>query len=440
MKYQPVIGLEVHIELKTKSKMFCRCSANHFAKLSNIYVCPVCLGLPGALPVPNQKAIEWCVLAGLALNCQVPLFSKFDRKNYFYPDLPKGYQISQYDQPFSQKGWLKIGERRVGITRVHLEEDTAKLIHRGGSTLIDFNRSGVPLMEIVSEPDIQSPNQAKAYLKKLQQIIRYLGISDGDMEKGSMRCEANISLKKCLDRGYPCQGLPLYKVEIKNLNSFRFLEKALNYEIARQTKLLQVGKKPIQETRGWNQAKQITFSQRIKETAADYRYFPEPDIPPIRWNQFQITKLKSQIPELPDEKIKRFIEKYGLSEYQIEILIATREKADYFEKTVKTGKKHGVSALKIANIIINKRIDIKQYLPSELIQILVKKQTSQVTTLKTINNWVKQALVVNQKAIKDYKDGKKQALTFLIGQVQRLAKGKADPKITKEILKRNLKK
>lgn len=439
MKYQPIIGLEVHVELKTKSKMFCGCSAEHFGKAVNSHVCPVCLGLPGALPAPNQKAIEFCVIAGLSLNCQVPLFSKFDRKNYFYPDLPKGYQISQYDQPFCKKGWLKIGERRVGITRVHLEEDTAKMIHRGGSTLIDFNRSGVPLMEIVSEPEIHSSEDAKIYLKKLQQIIRYLGISDADMEKGSMRCEVNISLKgRILQRVGPLKGLPLYKVEIKNLNSFRFVERALAYEIKRQEKALENNEKLIQETRGWDEKKGKTFSQRIKETAADYRYFPEPDIPPIRWTKEQVSNLKLKIPELPDAKQARFQKKYELQAPQAVILTATRKRADYFEEAVKVGSKHKVPTGKIANIMINQRIDISRYLPAELIQLLVKKKTSMIVDEKQLGDWVKQVIRSQPRASADYQSGKTAALEFLMGQVQRLAKGKADFVKTRKLFKKIL--
>lgn len=456
MKYQPIIGLEIHIELKTKSKMFCGCLADHFAKKPNTQVCPVCLGLPGALPVANKRAIEWTVLAGLALECRIPLLSKFDRKNYFYPDLPKGYQVSQYDQPFAINGELQSRisdlarglpeagnnqQSTIRIRRVHLEEDTAKLIHtsvRGKKcTLIDFNRSGVPLMEIVTEPDLRSPQEAKEFLKKLQQIVRYLGVSDCDMEKGSMRCEANVSLTpQAPNSKLQTPSLPDYKVEIKNLNSFRFVEKALVYEITRQGKLLRQGKKPRQETRGWDEIKQVTYPQRWKEKAQDYRYFPEPDLPPIRWTKKEIETLRNSLPELPDEKMSRFQKKHKLSQYQARILTDTREKADSFEETVKVGKKHKLDSKAIANVIINKRVDPAKFLPAELIQVLVKKQTRPSIDDKKLAVVINQVLKANQKAVADYKKGKASVVEFLVGQVMRETKGRADPEqVRQEIIK-----
>ena len=439
--WESIIGLEIHIELKTKSKMFCRCSADYFGHQPNTHVCPICLGLPGALPVANKKAIEWTVLAGKALNCQIPLFSKFDRKNYFYPDLPKGYQISQYDLPLAINGELKfkIGnlKLKIRIKRVHLEEDTAKMIHTGKATLLDFNRSGVPLMEIVTEPDIRSPQEAKKFLKKLQQVIRYLGISDCDLEKGSMRCEANVSVRRRLP-AVSDQALPSYKVEIKNLNSFRFVKKALAYEIERQIKLFQQDEEPIQETRGWDEVKQVTRPQRIKEEAQDYRYFPEPDLPPIRWTQKELSVISRQLPELPDEKTARFQKKYHLSFYQAQILAQTQEKADYFEEAVKIGKKYQISPQKLANVIINKRVDFKKILPAELIKILVKKKRAPRISEEELEKLIDQVLAQHPQAVADYQKGKKEAVGFLLGQVMRLAQKKIDPIKTKALILKKL--
>src|ERR1035437_1216583 len=386
MNYKTVIGLEVHVELKTKSKMFCNCSADYFGQKPNTHTCPVCLGLPGALPVPNKQAIEWCVMIGLALNCDIPLFSKFDRKNYFYPDLSKGYQISQYDEPFCLKGHIEINNKKFGITRVHMEEDTGKLLHENingqEASLIDFNRSGVPLVEIVTEPDFDNATDVKKYLQKLQQIVRYLGVSDADMEKGQMRLEPNISVSLDVNS----KELPKYKVEVKNINSFGFVEKAIDFEIKRQLEILQKGGIPAQETRGWDENKNKTVSQRAKEEANDYRYFPEPDIPPIRWTQKQIDDLRLKIKELPDEKLARFIKDYSLTNYDAEILTREIELASYFEQAVKDAQGK-VTAKQIANHIINRKINTDEILPAKLIEEILhlsKTEDINVDELKTI--------------------------------------------------------
>jgi len=498
-KFEPIIGLEIHVELKTKSKMFCGCDANWFGKPPNSLCCPVCLGLPGALPVPNRKAVEWCVMLGLALNCEIPEFSKFDRKNYFYPDLPKGYQISQYDKPFCINGWLEINslikklsdkdtsdggpdssetpprwrdQKKIRIRRVHMEEDTGKLLHATVAgekcTLIDFNRSGVPLVEIVTEPDIRSSEEARVFLKKLHQIIRYLGISDADMEKGSMRLEPNISLRRCrsvkdtseVARRDSSDGggiskdlleveeleLPSYKVEVKNINSFNFAKKAIDYEIKRQIEILKRGEIPRQETRGWDEKKGITYSQRSKEEAHDYRYFPEPDIPPIRWTESQISNLKSQIPELPDEKIKRFMRDYQLSEYDATILTDKLEVANYFEKAVSlkdtpevlrndSSDGGGISTKTIANWIINKKADISKTSPEELVKLISQQSQKPTISEEELEKAIKKVINSNSKAVADYKSGKQQALMFLVGQVMREIKGKAEAGKIKEKLR-----
>lgn len=428
-EFAPVIGLEVHVELKTKSKMFCGCLADYFGHKPNTHCCPVCLGLPGALPVPNEKAIEWCVMLGLALNCKIPPVSKFDRKNYFYPDLPKGYQISQYDTPLCVNG--KLG--KIRIRRVHMEEDTGKLIHTEEGTLIDFNRSGVPLVEIVTEPDIHSAQEARIFLQKLQQIIRYLEISDADMEKGSMRLEPNISIKAKSDK-----GLPSYRVEVKNINSFRFVERTIDYEIKRQEELLSHGEKIKQETRGFDPQKGITLPQRGKEEAQDYRYFPEPDIPPMRWDKDSILKLQVQIPELPDAKLIRFTREYSLSEYDANILTTSLPLANYFEESIKVGKEHGLSPKQIANVLINRKINLEEVLPAELIQMILQKVTPPTVKEEELKKIIKKVLLDNQKAVSDYKSGKTQALMFLVGQVVKETKGKADATTIKNLIEKEL--
>ena len=433
MKYTPIIGIEVHVELGTLSKMFCGCDAKHFNIKPNTHTCPICLGLPGALPVPNEKAIYWTLVIGHALACTIAKESKFDRKHYFYPDLPKGYQISQHDKPFCIDGFLKLSDgKKVDITRVHLEEDTGKLIHatvKGKPvSLVDFNRSGVPLVEIVSEPDINSSTEAKDYVKKIQQIVRYLGVSDCDMEKGSMRLEANISLTSD-------GSLPSYKVEVKNLNSFRFFKEAIDYEIVRQAAILDSGKPPTQETRGWQEDKRKTLPQRTKEAAQDYRYFPEPDIPPITPDMKKFKKIWTDLmTELPDKKIDRFVNKLKISRQTAEVLTSTKELATYFEETVRIGKKHNIDAKQLANIIANKKLDIDKYSPDKFVKILVNQQSSSIKDEKILTIWVDQVIEENPQAVVDFKNGKTSVLGFLIGQIQRQAKGKADIGTIRELL------
>lgn len=437
MKYTPVIGLEVHVELKTNSKMFCGCSADYFGQTPNTHTCPVCLGLPGALPFPNKKAIEWCVMIGLSLSCEIPLFSKFDRKNYFYPDLAKGYQISQYDKPFCKNGFIELSNgKKIGITRVHMEEDTAKLTHQSGSqnySLIDFNRSGVPLVEIVTEPDFDSAEEVKEYLQKLQQIVRYLGVSNADMEKGNMRLEPNISLRK---EGQ--KDLPNYKVEVKNINSFSFVGKAIDFETKRQAEILDEGKIPVQETRGYVEKSSSTVSQRVKEEASDYRYFPEPDIPPIRWTEKQISELKAKLPELPSKKQTRFVSEYNLSSYDAMNLTIDKNKADYFEEAVVSGTKI-VTPKQIANILINKKIDIEKVLPAKLIEEIVKSSQKSNINEEELDKIVENVLSENQKAVEDYKKGKQTVIMFLVGQVMRRFKEKIDAEKVKAVLTAKLK-
>ena len=337
MKYETIIGLEVHAQLLTRSKMFCGCSADYASTSPNTHVCPVCMGMPGVLPVINRQAVEFTMMTALALNCPVAEFTKFDRKNYPYPDLMKGYQISQYDAPIGGKGWLNIEvggqEKKIGITRVHLEEDTAKLLHRatpGGEdySLVDINRAGTPLMEIVGEPDIRSPEEARQYLIKLRSILRYLGVSTGNMEEGSFRCDANISLRPVGSTEFGA------KVEVKNMNSFKAVYLAMDYEVKRQTKAAEEGKKLVQETRGWVEDKGKTVSQRSKEYAHDYRYFPEPDLPPLAISREWVEEVRVKLPELPEAKRNRFMTEYGLPQYDADLLTASRAMADYFEAAI----------------------------------------------------------------------------------------------------------
>jgi len=471
MTYEIVIGLEVHTQLLTKSKMFCSCSADYASAPPNTHVCPICLGMPGVLPGINEKAIEYTVMTALALNCTIPEYTKFDRKNYFYPDLMKGYQISQYDAPIGKGGWLTVdsngSRKRINITRVHLEEDVAKLWHRGDYSLIDVNRSGVPLMEIVSEPEISSPEEARDYLIKLHNILRYLGVSTGNMEEGSFRCDANISIRPSNSK----KLLP--KVEVKNMNSFKAVYQALEYEARRQRKVLEEGGELIQETRGWIEEAGITVTQRTKEYADDYRYFPEPDLPPLVLDRAWIEEIRARLPELPEARRDRLMTQYGLSLYDANILTSSRAMADYFENCVKLmdpGKAKTVSNWLLGDFsrllnATNTEVGNVKISPKHLAEMLdlvdngtisgpaakavfeemfrsgkraseivTEKKLSQISDAGEIREVVKQVMADNTGAVADYASGKQQALTFIIGQVMKATRGRANPGVVREII------
>jgi len=475
MTHEIVIGLEVHTQLLTKSKMFCSCSADYASAPPNTHVCPICLGMPGVLPVINEKAIEYTVMTALTLNCTIPEYTKFDRKNYFYPDLMKGYQISQYDAPIGKGGLLTIDSngtrKRINITRVHLEEDVAKLWHRGDYSLIDVNRSGVPLMEVVSEPEISSPEEARDYLIKLHNILRYLGVSTGNMEEGSFRCDANISIRPVDSREF------LPKVEVKNMNSFKAVYQALEYESRRQRKVLKEGGELVQETRGWIDEAGITVTQRTKEYADDYRYFPEPDLPPLVWDRAWIEEIRARLPELPEARRDRFMTQYGLPLYDANILTSSRAMADYFENCVKLmdpGKAKTVSNWLLGDFsrllnATNTAIENVKISPKHLAQmlglvdngtisgpaakavfeemfrsgkgaseIITEKKLSQISDAGEIREVVKQVMANNTGAVADYTSGKQQALTFIIGQVMKATRGRANPAVVREIITQEL--
>lgn len=441
-KYKVIIGMEVHVELKTASKMFCSCKNDPFhAGKPNIYTCPVCLGLPGALPVANKKAIEWTIALGLSLGCKINTISKFDRKHYFYPDLPKGYQISQYDLPFCYQGKVSTSLGDIGITRVHLEEDTGKLIHQKVNgrdvSLIDFNRSSVPLVEIVTEPEIYSATQAKEYAKKLRQIVRYLDISECDMEKGGMRLEANISLMKEGDK-----KLADYKVELKNINSFRFLEKGIEYEIKRQEEILEKGETPIQETRGYNAEKNITFSQRTKEGAADYRYFPDPDLPPINIKEKWFSEIKSLVPEPLDNLFSHWKSEYDIDRETGELLFETSHESKWLEELFKKVKAMNLPANKLANLLVHRKlkIDIFKDDPEKAAEEYKKSIAIDEVGDEEINSYIERAIKANPQAVLDYKSGKFQAVNFLVGQVMREIKKKIEFKRILQLIKTSLEK
>lgn len=500
MKYETIIGLEIHAELKTKSKMFCACNNDANNQAPNTTVCPICLGHPGTLPVPNRQAIDWTILTGLALNCQINQQSKFDRKNYFYPDLPKGYQISQYDQPLAYDGYLEVDGEKVMITRIHLEEDTGKSLHVKDHTLLDFNRAGTPLMELVTEPVIKDAATAKKFCQSYQQILRYLEISSADMEKGEMRCEANISVQSPGDWKYENGEIKPKndriklnaKVEVKNINSFRALEKAINFEIKRQTAALENGEEITAETRGWNENTGETFSQRKKETSADYRYFPEPDIPPLIISQPQLAQLKATLPELPAQKKIRFTREYGLPPETAEILVADKMLAAWTEQVISeleawieangddADRQERRLAKTAANWITrelysylktdNKRIEelkmtaenfaelvclIYQnkitaaagqsilekmyYEGGDPTDIMIERGLEQLDDSAEIEAVVKKILTDNPNQVAQYRQGKGAVLQFFIGQVMASTRGKANPKVVQELLTKLLK-
>lgn len=433
--YALICGAEIHVELKTKSKMFCSCKNDPFhAPQPNIYTCPVCLGMPGALPVANKKAIEDCILIGLALGCKIAKVSKFDRKHYFYPDLPKGYQISQYDEPFCFEGSVDTSFGPVRITRVHMEEDTAKLLHDTVDgkkvSLIDFNRSSVPLVEIVTEPDIHSAEQAKEFLKKVRDIIRTLGVSDCDMEKGSMRLEANISLAPTPAGPGPA-GLPSYKVEVKNINSFRYFANSLTTEFARHAEILDKGETPIQETRGYRADTGTTVSQRTKEEAADYRYFPDPDIPPIIISDEWLAEIKSRLVELPSTKIDSLIA-LGIVESAAKIIVANQVMMDYLDQVKSIDPKSVVQATKD---LVNKKVDYQTVSPEEYLKSLQAESADKITDESVLKPIIEKILADNPSVVADYKAGKQNALGFFVGAVMKATAGKADPAVTNKLLK-----
>ncbi len=476
MSYILTVGLEIHAELNTKSKMFCSCFNNPAEKEPNKNVCPVCLGHPGTLPVPNEEAIRKVLRVGLALNCTIAEHSKFDRKNYFYPDLPKGYQISQYDMPFCKGGFLQVGERRINITRIHLEEDTARLMHPEGAdrSLADFNRAGVPLMELVTEPEITSGKEAAAFAQELQMILRYLEVSDADMERGQMRVEANISIRK---EGESALGT---KVEVKNLNSFRSVEQAIIFESKRQEQVLESGAKVVQETRGWDDKKGETYSQREKEEAHDYRYFPEPDIPLLSFSAEEIARLRADIPELPQARRVRFMEEYDLPLKEAAFLVQERELGDYYEKTASEFKELGGTNLKLlCNYLVSDLLGLlqggsvqnKEFLITpenfaELILLLEKQKITssvakqvlkkmfatgadpdhiieeggfaQVQGEEDIARIAQEVVAANPKAVADFKKGKEATLQFLIGKMMAASKGAIDPATAEQALRRVL--
>lgn len=474
MNWEAVIGLEVHAQMLTTTKIFCGCPTT-FGNEPNSQTCQICIGMPGVLPVLNKKALEFAVRTGLATNCTVAQYSRFARKNYFYPDLPKGYQISQYEHPICEHGHIDITVdgtvRRIGITRIHMEEDAGKNIHEGtgGYSFVDLNRTGVPLMEIVSEPDIRSPKEAAEYMRKLRGILRYLGVCDGNLEQGSLRCDANVSIRPAGQKEFGTRA------EVKNINSFRNVEKAIEYEIRRQIKLIEEGGKVVQETRLWDADKGITESMRSKEEAHDYRYFPDPDLVPITVEQSWIDGIRSSLPELPEAKSRRFVSDLGLPEYDADLLSSERETAEWFENAVKAGgQPKAVSNWMMGELMKllneeNRAIDDCPIRPSQLAdmlqlidkgtisgkiaktvfdemyktgkdaaEIVKEKGLVQISDSSEIEKIVDEILAKSPKEIERFKAGDEKLIGFFVGQAMKASKGKANPQMLNELLKKKL--
>lgn len=478
MEYEVVIGCEVHVELKTKTKIFCSCPTE-FGGEPNTHVCPVCLGLPGTLPVLNKKVLEYAIKAGLAMNCEIAHFSKFDRKNYFYPDLTKAYQISQFDLPICKNGYIDIetskGKKKIGITRIHMEEDAGKLVHQGATittsagSLADYNRAGVPLIEIVSEPDMRSAEDVLAFLTNLKAIIEYTGVSDARMEQGSLRCDVNLSLRPAGQKAFGTRA------EIKNLNSFRAVERVINYEIDRQTDILESGGKVVQETRTWDDGKGMTFSLRSKEDSDEYRYFPDPDLTPIIVTDAYIEELRASLPELPQVKRARMIEEDGLPEYDAGVITASKALADFYDGV----RAHYDDAKKISNWIMvellakvnaeGMELEAVKIQPEQMAALLklvdsgdisgkiakkvfaemfatgkdpadiIKEQgLVQISDEGTLKEMVSQVVEANPKSVEDYKAGKTKAMGFLVGQIMKQSRGQANPAVINKLLAEKL--